>query len=51
MNQRQLEREQAHQSRPDLITSLRLSCQQHPTLLGLLGLAAVSVLLTVMTSK
>lgn len=51
MNQRQLERQQAHNTRPDLLTSLRLSCQQHPTLFGLLGLAAVSVLLTVITSK
>lgn len=51
MNQRQLERESLPNTRPDLMASLRLCCQQHPTLLGLLGLAAVSVLLTVMASK
>lgn len=51
MNQRQLEREPVYNTRPDLITSLRLCFQQNPTLFGLLGLAAVSVLLTVMASN
>jgi hypothetical protein len=51
MNQRQLEREQVHNTRPDLITSFRLCCQQNPTLVGLVGLVAVSVLLSVMSSK
>ena len=51
MNQRQLARESVHNTRPDLITTLRLCFQQNPTLVGLLGLAAVSVLLTVMASK
>jgi hypothetical protein len=51
MNKRPLEREQIYNTRPDLMTSLRLRCQQHPTLVGLLGLAAVSVLLTLIASK
>ena len=51
MNQRQLDREPVYNTRPDLITSFRLCFQQNPTLFGLLGLAAVSVLLTVMASN
>ncbi|MBD2128692.1 zinc ribbon domain-containing protein [Microcoleus sp. ZQ-A2] len=50
-NQRQLERESAEHTGPDLITSFRLYCQQHPTLFGLVGLIAVSLLLTVIVSK
>ena len=51
MNQRQLENQDLNNNRPDLFTSIRSCCQQHPTLLGLLGLAAVSVLLTLIASK
>ncbi|HEY9612728.1 hypothetical protein [Allocoleopsis sp.] len=51
MNQHQLDTEQLRNTSPDLMHSLRLYCQQHPTLLGLLGLAAVSVMLTLIASK
>lgn len=51
MNQRQLEQDKLHNARPDLIQSVRSCCQRHPTLLGLLGVAGVSVLLTLIASK
>lgn len=51
MNQRQLEENQLNHTRPDLFTSIKFFCQRHPTLLGLLGLAAVSILLTLISSK
>lgn len=51
MNQRRLEDEQVYNARPDFMTSLRSCCQRHPTLLGLLGLAAVSVMLTLIASR
>lgn len=51
LNQRQLEQAQLYNTRPDFVQSIRFYCQRHPTLLGLLGLAAVSVLVTLIASK
>jgi hypothetical protein len=51
MNQRQSDREALPSTSPNLIHALRLCWQQNPTLLGLLGLAVVSVMLTLIASK
>lgn len=51
MNQRQPDSEPHSKASPDLMHSLRLCCQQHPTLVGLLGLVAVSVMVTLIASK
>ena len=51
MNQRQLEQEQQTNTRPDFIQAVKSCCQRHPTLVGLLGLAGVSVLVTLIASK
>jgi hypothetical protein len=51
VNQRQVEPEKLYNTRPDFVQSIRFCCQRHPTLLGLLGLAAVSVLFTLIASK
>jgi hypothetical protein len=51
MNQRRLEQEQHNNTPPDFIQSVKSCCQRHPTLVGLLGLAGVSVLLTLIASK
>jgi hypothetical protein len=51
INKRQLEQAQLYTPRPDLVKSIRFWCQRNPGLLGLLGLVAVSVLLTIIASS
>lgn len=51
MNQRQLGKERLSTLRPDLVKSIRFWCQRNAGLLGLLGVVAVSILLTLMASS
>ena len=51
ISQAKLETKQIYVPRHSLLQAAKLWCQRNPALLGLLGLVAVSVLLTLIASK